>query len=149
MLLRTHNVKRTLDPVTPDEWRQAVGAEVERRRRDLYPSRRQAAAGSGVSEIVWRQIETGRRQLAPEHVVAPNPEQQTKEAIGRRLWWSSDSIDRLLRGDPPIEVERPDRQDGQGQPGDRLDRLEKAVDRLTDRFDRLSDLVERAIRERP
>jgi hypothetical protein len=89
----------------PEEWRDRVGQHVERRRRELFKSRRAAAAGSGISEIVWRQIESGRRQLAPGIVIAPNPEPETRDAVCKRLKWSIDSIDRLLEGKAPAEVE--------------------------------------------
>lgn len=97
------------EEMTPDLWRRLVGQHVEARRRTLYRSRRAAAAGSGISEIVWRQIESGRRQLAPGVILAPNPEADTKNAICRRLGWTDDSIDHLLAereprlGDPSPE----------------------------------------------
>lgn len=73
----------------------------ERRREMQIRSMRQAADEAGVSESTWRQVETGRRQANDGSWVTPNPSDETKALICRRLWWTSDSIDRLLRGDYP------------------------------------------------
>lgn len=119
--------------VTPEDWRQQVGRHVEDRRRLLFPSRRAAASSSGVSEIVWRQVESGRRQIAPGTVIAPNPEQQTKVSISRRLQWEPDAIDRLLAGQPPVDAPADDdgsSSDGNGHRPDLEQRVSAIEDRL-------------------
>lgn len=95
--------------MTVDTWRELVGVHVEKRRRSMFPSRRKAADGSGRSEIVWRQIESGKRQLTPDVIVPPNPDEETKVCIARRLEWEDDAIDRLVRGEAPIETVHPRR----------------------------------------
>lgn len=91
--------------MSPAEWRAQVGQHVERRREALWPSRRRAADGSEVSEVVWRQIESGKRQLAKGVTRPPVPEERTKMLICRRLRWTVDSIDELLAGRSPREAE--------------------------------------------
>lgn len=57
-------------------WRQ-VGARLgeERRRRGL--SKRAAAARAGFSEITWRQLEAGERQVSKEVKVPVSPKDET------------------------------------------------------------------------
>ena len=86
------------------KWREMVGQHVEQRREVTYRSRRKAAMASEVSESMWRQIESGARQLAPGVEAVVNPTSSTKTAICQALGWSPDSIDRLLRGEQPEEL---------------------------------------------
>lgn len=122
----------------PSEWRKRVGKSVEDRRRSLFPSRRAAATGSGISEVWWRQIETGQRQLAKGIVVAPAPSQSAKEKMCRRLRWTADSIDRLLNGEPPIEVAVEVASDlSELDLGDRVSRLEARADAVDQKLDEI------------
>lgn len=58
----------------PSEWRERVGRQIEAARAAAgIRSMRAAARKAGFSEATWRQLESGRRQLAPGHVVAPTP----------------------------------------------------------------------------
>lgn len=83
-----------------------VGEPITVRRRDLgLRSMRKAALSAGLSESVWRQIETGRRQVQAGEWVAPSPSAETKAAVCKRLLWLPDGIDRLLAGDPPTAIE--------------------------------------------
>lgn len=104
VLLRTHNRAVRVRLVTPEEWRDRVGQHVEARRTRMFKSRRAAAEGSGVSEIVWRQVESGRRQLDADYIVAPNPNATTRGAIARRLKWPENALDELLAGRTPGEL---------------------------------------------
>ena len=63
--------------MTPEQWRAQYGEPIERRRLQLGLSKRGAARAAGISEIVWRQIESGRRQVASGVEIAPNPEPLT------------------------------------------------------------------------
>jgi transcriptional regulator with XRE-family HTH domain len=90
--------------VTPEEWRVRVGAHVEARRG--RPSIRQTAERAGISEGLWRQIESGRRPLRRGEVETVNPKPDTRARVCRALNWTPDSIDRLLAGLEPIAVSR-------------------------------------------
>ena len=98
----------------------------------MYRSRRAAAEGSGVSEIVWRQIETGKRQLAPGIVIAPNPEPETKTIICSRLDWLGDGIDLLLAGQMPRVI------DGRSAPRE-VDMEEPTLVALAAEWDELTE----------
>lgn len=94
--------------MTPEEWREQIGRHIENRRTLLHLSKRAAAKAAGISEIVWRQLESGKRQLAPGHYITPNPETSTKVGVCRALHWRPDSVDRMLGGRLPedsVEVE--------------------------------------------
>jgi transcriptional regulator with XRE-family HTH domain len=70
--------------MTPDEWRAAVGQQLEAARKAAgIKSMREAARRAGFSEATWRQLESGKRQLAPGHVVTPNPKPDTLIAAAR------------------------------------------------------------------
>lgn len=100
--LRTQYSAVMLYVMEPEEWKLLVGNAVQKRRRELgIKSMRKAAAMAGYNEAVWRQVETGKRQLAPGHMVAPTPKPDTQAAICAVLEWTADSIDRLLNGDEP------------------------------------------------
>ena len=120
-----------------------VGQHIETRRRALFRSRRKAAEGSGISEIVWRQIESGERQIAVGVIRPPNPERGTKEAVCARLLWTADSIDRLLRGETPIEIEAstPPAVQMDADIAERVSRLETQVADLAAKIDAALDVL--------
>ena len=94
-------------PTTPDQWNARVGQHVTaRRRQKKIRSMRQAAAEAGFNEATWRQIESGRRQLAPGHIVVTHPTTETLAATARVLDWPDDWLDYFLRGEHPPDVER-------------------------------------------
>lgn len=88
-------------------WQEAVGGTIENRRIHLGYSKRAAARLAGVSEITWRQLESGARQIAPGQHVEPSPGKLTKALVCGALQWSPDSIDRLLAGQEPVVVSQP------------------------------------------
>jgi hypothetical protein len=90
----------------PETWASSVGKPVRDRRRELdIRSMRKAARVAGVSEAVWRQAETGQRQLSADIIVAPSFTADTKAALCRALGWTPGSIDRILAGEEPMELE--------------------------------------------
>lgn len=97
-----HNSAGTMPPMGVDEWRERVGRHIEERRQKLgFKSMRRAAALSGISESTWRQLESGRRQLARNIVQAPSPGPETRLAVSRALFWEGDGIVDLLEGRQP------------------------------------------------
>jgi len=102
-------LRGTLKGMTPEDWRKTVGETIEERRRSLYRSRRAAATAAGVNEAIFRQLESGERQNAPDSKVAPNPLPATRAAVCRALAWTPDSIDRLIQGgEPTLAFDRSD-----------------------------------------
>lgn len=125
--LRYAEFRRTMRPVTPEEWLTKVGVHIRDRRRDLkIRSMRLAALDAGVSESTWRQAETGRRQTNDGRWVAPNPSSESRALICRRLYWTDDSIDRMARGEPP-EI-RSDLLDAESVPGSDISDYNDALD---------------------
>lgn len=112
--------------MTPEEWRAKVGVRVEHARGRL--SIRRAATRAGISEGLWRQIESGQRPLRNgEHeVVSPKPESLAK--VSTSLGWTEDSIDRLLIGLDPVSL--PDEQPRTASTEQRLTYLEARVKEL-------------------
>lgn len=112
--------------VTDDEWRRLVGEAVEARRAGR--SVRHMAGLAGISEGLWRQVESGRRPLRHGDYETVNPKATTRAAISVALGWSEDSIDRLARGEEPVEL------DSVNQPdpalGEVVDGLSRAVESL-------------------
>jgi hypothetical protein len=93
--------------MTPKEWRERVGQHVEARRKERrYRSVRAAAQAAGISETLWRQVESGRRQVAKGIVQTANPGPDKTAAICRALDWSDDSIDLLLQGKQATQIAR-------------------------------------------
>lgn len=93
--------------MTPTEWREIVGEPIERRRNALRLSARKAAQLAGISPSLWRQVETGRRQLPGGGVATASPRPESAAAICRVLEWEMDGIDRLLAGTGPIARTHP------------------------------------------
>ena len=106
-------------------WRQVVGEPLEQRRMELGYSKRAAARAAGISEITWRQLESGERQIAPGHHVEPTPEKLTKARACAAMQWSPDSIDRLLAGQAVVVINPPDAETGSLGIEARLDDLER------------------------
>ena len=115
---------------TISTWRTLVGIAVEHRREQLNLSKRAAAARAGISEIVWRQIESGLRQIAPQQYAEASPGRRSRLGVCRALGWSDDSIERLLAGQPPglLDV----------SPPDDLVALQERVERLAAQVERLA-----------
>lgn len=76
------------------DW-QRVAAAVRDRRASLRWTQQQAAERAGISLANWGVVEAaGRTSYRPS----------TLRGICIALRWSTDSIDRILRGEEPIEV---------------------------------------------
>jgi hypothetical protein len=83
-------------------WREQVGEHIERRRIQLgFPSIRAAARAAGVSEGVWRQLESGRRAVGGGRAVAPRPTARICARVATTLRWPQDAIDQLAAGRKP------------------------------------------------
>jgi hypothetical protein len=83
-------------------WREQVGVPIERRRVELgFPSIRAAARAAGVSEGVWRQLESGRRAVGGGKAVAPRPSPRIRAKMATTLRWPQDAIDQLMSGRRP------------------------------------------------
>lgn len=102
--MTTHNYAWHTDRVTPEQWRQRVGRHVEHHRgREAV---RAIAKRAGVSEGLWRQVESGRRVLAKGVVRTVSPKPETAAMISRALGWTETGIDDLLEGRGPTLVTR-------------------------------------------
>lgn len=112
-------------------WRTTIGEPVEQRRIALGYSKRAAARLAGVSEITWRQIESGQRQIAPGQTIEPTPEQLTKARVCSALLWTTDSIDRLAAGGTPIEVVAVNQPDEVAELREQVLRLAAQIELLT------------------
>lgn len=84
--------------VTDEAWRRLAGA-VRARRDELGFTQAELAVESGVSEPTIRVIETARRG---------SYQRATLRAIAQALGWTPDSLDRILRGEEPVEAGKPD-----------------------------------------
>lgn len=67
-----------------ERW-ETVGRLLGRARRERRLSKRGAALAAGFSEITWRSLEIGKKQLAPGLVVPVNPRDETLEAAARAV----------------------------------------------------------------
>lgn len=90
--------------MTPQQWRALVGSRIEARRKDRGITLTEAARRAGFSPSWWRSLESGERN---DHgrisVVSPRPESLAGAA--RAIGWTPDSIERLKRGEEPVELE--------------------------------------------
>jgi hypothetical protein len=106
--LDAHKISAKVDSMNADEaiaeWKSAVGDRVAMRRASRFRSARSAAEAAGISEAIWRQVESGSRTVAAGVRVAANPGLSVKVAICTALGWTPDSIDRLLNGEEPTEL---------------------------------------------
>ena len=86
--------------MTPEQWKRIVGDEIkrERGRRSI----RSIADKAGVSEGLWRSVESGAHRPAKGVVKTVNPKPSTRALIADALGWTPDSIDRLLLGEDPM-----------------------------------------------
>jgi len=77
-----------------------VSGAVRERRESLRLSQNDAAARAGLSAGIWNMLENGRRES-----IRARTAKQIAEALG----WTPDSIERLARGEEPVEAmpERP------------------------------------------
>lgn len=64
---------------------EAVGAKLSEARRARRLTKRAAAARAGFSEITWRNLEQGARQVAPGVMVPVSPKDETLEAAARAV----------------------------------------------------------------
>jgi transcriptional regulator with XRE-family HTH domain len=88
--------------MTPEEWRKLVGAEVQKRREELGLSIEDATRLAGNGRTWWSYLESGRRN--PNDTRAPNPTRSTLAGAAVALGWTPDSIQRLKRGERPVEA---------------------------------------------
>jgi len=88
--------------MTPQEWRTRVGLPVEMRRRELGIDLEAAARFAGFSRSWWRQLETGYRNR--EDVRSVDPKHESLAAAARALRWTPESLQRLKRGEEPLEA---------------------------------------------
>jgi transcriptional regulator with XRE-family HTH domain len=70
---------------------------IRERRQVLDISQSEAATAAGISLASWNKLENGRM---PGAISRP-----TKRGVAQALGWTSDSVDRLLRGEGPVLVE--------------------------------------------
>lgn len=104
--LHTHYSAVMLSTMKPEEWKRLVGDRIRDRRQEVgIRSMRQAAKRAGFNEAVWRQLESGRRQIARGQFVTPTPLPETKSAACRVLRWPTDAIEILLTGAQPVGIE--------------------------------------------
>lgn len=119
--------------VTPHEWRDRVGRRIEQQRGRL--SVRSAAKRAGISEGLWRQIESGQRPIRKGEYETVNPKPETRAWVCQAIGWTDDSIDRLLAGEEPIPS---------GAPLSSLD--DEELDRLrVDALRTIADLSRRVV----
>jgi hypothetical protein len=78
----------------PERW-DLVGAAVERRVDELFPT---------LAEFT-RETQIGFKTIKRYFEGKPIARGDKRRALTRALLWTDDSIDRLLRGDPPIHVD--------------------------------------------
>ena len=72
-----------------------VSEAVRERRESLRLSQNDAAARAGLSAGIWNMLENGRRES-----IRARTAKQIAEALG----WTPDSIERLARGEEPVEA---------------------------------------------
>jgi hypothetical protein len=103
--IRTHDAGVSEDFPRQNDWAR-VGETIRQQREQLgYRSVRAAARVADFSETLWRQLEGGRKQIAPGTYVAPTASDDTRRKLGATLGWREDAIDLLLDGAPVDHVE--------------------------------------------
>lgn len=88
--------------MTTDEWRNRVGKWIEAQRGPR--SIRFMAEQAGVSEGLWRQIESGVRPLRHGRTETVNPKPSTRAAVAEALGYRHDAIARLIDGLEPVAL---------------------------------------------
>jgi hypothetical protein len=82
--------------VTKEEIVPGLGEAIEARRKQLYNGPLAFAQAAGVTLAGLTPLRRGYRRAYQERLTTP---------VCRALGWTTDSIDRLLRGEPPVELE--------------------------------------------
>lgn len=70
--------------VTPQEWKERVGALLQRARKSRNLSIRKAAKAAGIDDATWRHLEEGERTIRGEKVPA-SPRDDTLAAVARAV----------------------------------------------------------------
>lgn len=91
------NLSESNGTMTPDEWRTAIGAKVEEARAGR--SVRSMAKRAGISEGLWRQIESGQRPIRRGEYETVNPKQTTVIAVCDALSLPRDTFTRWAKGE--------------------------------------------------
>lgn len=111
-----------------DEWAR-VGQEVRTRRESLDLTQKAAALAAGLSDTTWLVLESGKPVSA-----------RSGRLACKALGWSSDSIDRLLRGEEVEPAPAAETTEG-GDLSERVSRLETQVADLVARIDAALDVL--------
>lgn len=114
------------------EWTDEVREAVRLQRDEVLGiSQSEAATRSGISLAVWNELESGRRKVSRP---------RTASLMARALGWTPDSIERLARGEEPVEAvpERPavygSTPDGRGLSDRELELIDAAVKAALERI---------------
>lgn len=75
-----------------------LGRLVTARRKKLRLSVETAAKRGGINRLTWRSIEAGEER---------DRRDTTFPGVEHALEWETGSVDRILRGDEPVEIEPP------------------------------------------
>ena len=123
-----------------DQWK-AVGARLGQARRSLRLSKRGAAQRAGFSEITWRQLEAGERQIARDVTTPVNPRDDTLAAAARAVNLDPAELFDIAGRDydaTMIELDAPaiDASEWQAAISARLESLEEEVRRLKEEASR-------------
>lgn len=118
--------------MTPDEWRDRVGARIEAARG--RESIRAAARRAGVDEALWRQVELGYRKVGGVQISA-NPRDRSLAAIARAVGLDPGEVFAAAGRGEVIDLPTIDGSDAArlNAVEERLDRIEEAVGRLLER----------------
>lgn len=108
-------------------------AAIRDRRTSLGLTQVEAAVAGAVSPATWTAVEKGRSEGS----------NLVRVSMCKALGWTGDSIDRLLRGETAIIVDRPD--PDTDDEGAALKVLTEAVERLTEKVDRQGALIDRLV----
>lgn len=109
----------------------AAKAAIRRRRESRGMSQQDAATASSISLSSWGQVESGDKTALRT---------KTAQAMSRALGWTPDSIERLARGEEPVEAvpERPavygSTPDGRGLSDRELELIDAAVKAALERI---------------
>jgi transcriptional regulator with XRE-family HTH domain len=118
-------------PGTKEQWK-AVGDAVRARREEMGPTQQEAALDAGVGTTIWGEIEGGKRDNFTPRIL---------RRVCAELGWSLDSIDRILRGEEPLE--RPTQPPKEAVYG-RVDPLSSTLS-PADQIDQAAAVIERGV----